>query len=86
MNQATDIPNSLLISFYISRLKLHLQREFFGSRPTTLGDVFLLARTIEARLDDQAAPVAGTTAKTFGNHGGDESKSSGPVTPAEEDD
>ncbi|GJZ65054.1 reverse transcriptase domain-containing protein [Tanacetum coccineum] len=32
-------------------------REFLGSRPTTLGDVFLFAQTIEARLDDQAAPV-----------------------------
>ncbi|GKE70386.1 hypothetical protein Tco_1528458 [Tanacetum coccineum] len=30
--------------------------------------------------------VAGTTAKTFGNHGGDESESSGPVTPTEKDD
>nr|GEX85083.1 RNA-directed DNA polymerase, eukaryota, reverse transcriptase zinc-binding domain protein [Tanacetum cinerariifolium] len=47
------------------------------SRPTTLGDVFLLARTIKARLDDQAALVACTMAKTFGNHGGDESESSG---------
>ncbi|GKA51606.1 hypothetical protein Tco_0744802 [Tanacetum coccineum] len=66
--------------------KLTNQREFFGSRPTTLGDVFLMARTIKARLDDQAAPVAGTMAKTFGNHGGDESESSGSVTPTEEDD
>ncbi|GKB02459.1 ty3-gypsy retrotransposon protein [Tanacetum coccineum] len=86
MNHVTDIPDSLLISFYISRLKLHLQLEFLGSRPTTLGDVFLFAQTIEACLDDQAAPVAGTTTKTFGNHDGDESESSGPVTPTEEDD
>ncbi|GJZ20378.1 hypothetical protein Tco_0556968 [Tanacetum coccineum] len=86
MNHVTDIPDSLLISFYIFGLKLHLQREFLGSRPTTLGDMFLFAQTIEARLDDQAAPVAGTTTKTFGNHGGDESESSGPVTPTEEDD
>nr|GEY76308.1 hypothetical protein [Tanacetum cinerariifolium] len=86
MNHVTDIPNSLLISFYISGLKLHLQREFFGSRPTTLGDVFLLAQTIEARLDDQATLVAGTMTKTFRNHGGDESESSGPVTPTEDDD
>nr|GEU69977.1 hypothetical protein [Tanacetum cinerariifolium] len=65
MNQATDIPDSLLISFYICALKLHLQREFL------------------ARLDDQAAPVASTITKTFGNNGGDESESSGLVTPTE---
>ncbi|GJY24079.1 hypothetical protein Tco_0397737 [Tanacetum coccineum] len=62
------------------------KREFFDQDLLPWGDVFLLARTTEARLDDQAAPVAGMTAKTFGNHGGDESESSGPVTPAEEDD
>ncbi|GJW58335.1 retrotransposon-related protein [Tanacetum coccineum] len=56
MNRATDIPDSLLISFYISRLKLHLQREFLVSRPTTLGDAFSLAIITEARMDDQAAP------------------------------
>ncbi|GJU61849.1 ty3-gypsy retrotransposon protein [Tanacetum coccineum] len=43
MNRVTDIPDSLLISFYISGLKLHLQRELLVSKPTTLGDVFLLA-------------------------------------------
>ncbi|GKC18558.1 hypothetical protein Tco_1020708 [Tanacetum coccineum] len=62
MNRVTDIPDSLLISFYISGLKLHLQRELLVSKPTTLGDVFSLARTTEARLDDQAAPVAGMSA------------------------
>ncbi|GJW73091.1 retrotransposon-related protein [Tanacetum coccineum] len=81
MNRATDIPDSLLISFYISGLKLYLQREFLVSRPTTLGDVFSLSLITKARLDDQAAPVAGTMTKTFGNNGGDESESSGPVTP-----
>ncbi|GKA82583.1 hypothetical protein Tco_0789331 [Tanacetum coccineum] len=60
MNRVTDIPDSLLISFYIYGLKLHLHREFLVSKPTTLCDVFSLARTIEARLDDQAALVAGT--------------------------
>nr|GFA69834.1 protein kinase, catalytic domain-containing protein [Tanacetum cinerariifolium] len=54
-------------------------RKFFGSRPATLGNVFLVARTIEDRLDDQAARVAGTMDKTFGNHGGDESESSGQI-------
>ncbi|GJY88516.1 retrotransposon-related protein [Tanacetum coccineum] len=81
MNRATDIPDSLLISFYISGLKLHLQREFLVSRPTTLGDAFSLALITEACLDDHAAPVAGTMTKTFGNNGDDESDSSGPVTP-----
>ncbi|GJY23155.1 retrotransposon-related protein [Tanacetum coccineum] len=62
MNRVTDIPDSLLFSFYISGFKLHLQRGLLVSKPTTLGDVFVLARTIEARFDDQAAPVAGTSA------------------------
>ncbi|GKC36371.1 hypothetical protein Tco_1048755, partial [Tanacetum coccineum] len=43
-------------------LKLHLQRELLVSKPTTLGDVFSLAQTTEACLDDQAALVAGTSA------------------------
>ncbi|GJR78740.1 hypothetical protein Tco_0149525 [Tanacetum coccineum] len=86
MNRATDIPDSLLISFYISGLKLHLQQEFLVSRPTTLGDAFSLSLITEARLDDQAAPVVGTMTKTFGNNGGDESESSGPVTPTENED
>nr|GEZ20397.1 hypothetical protein [Tanacetum cinerariifolium] len=81
MNRATDIPDSLLISFYIFGLKLHLQREFLVSRPTTLGDAFSLSLITETRLDDQAALVAGMTTKTFGNNGGDDSESSGPVTP-----
>ncbi|GKE20425.1 retrotransposon-related protein [Tanacetum coccineum] len=79
MNQAMDIPDSLLISFYISGL--NLRREFLVSRPTTLGDAFSLSLIIEARLDDQAAPMAGTMTKTFGNNSGDESESSSPVTP-----
>ncbi|GKC09677.1 hypothetical protein Tco_1001287 [Tanacetum coccineum] len=86
MNQVTDIPDSLFISFYISGLKLHLQREFLVSRPTTLGDAFSLALITEARLGEQAAPVSGTMAKTLGNNGGDESESLGPVTPTVEDD
>ncbi|GKE01542.1 hypothetical protein Tco_1389525 [Tanacetum coccineum] len=61
--------------------------EFLVSRPATLGDAFSLALITEARLDDdQAAPVAGMTAKTFGNNGGDESESSSLVTPTSEDD
>ncbi|GJZ38109.1 hypothetical protein Tco_0584300 [Tanacetum coccineum] len=48
VNMVTDIPDSLLISFYISGLKLNLQHELLVSRPTTLGDAFSLARTTEA--------------------------------------
>ncbi|GJZ56787.1 retrotransposon-related protein [Tanacetum coccineum] len=84
MNRVMDIPDSLLISFYISGLKLHLQRELLVSKPTTLGDAFSLARTIEARFDDQAAPVAGTSARLEANkvvNDGDDSVASGPVTP-----
>ncbi|GJY55608.1 retrotransposon-related protein [Tanacetum coccineum] len=62
MNRVTDILDSLLISFYIYGLKLHLQRELLLSKPTALGDVFLLARTTKACLDDQATPVAGRSA------------------------
>ncbi|GJZ89850.1 RNA-directed DNA polymerase, eukaryota, reverse transcriptase zinc-binding domain protein [Tanacetum coccineum] len=51
MNRVTDIPDSLLISFYISRLKLNLQHELLVSRPTTLGDAFSLTRIIEARFE-----------------------------------
>ncbi|GJY63402.1 ty3-gypsy retrotransposon protein [Tanacetum coccineum] len=83
MNRAMDIPDSLLISFYISGLKLHLRREFLVSRPTTQGDAFSLALITESRLDDKAALVMGTMTKTFGNNGGDESESSVPVTPTE---
>ncbi|GJS93725.1 hypothetical protein Tco_0800693 [Tanacetum coccineum] len=53
INRVTGIPQSLLIPFYISGLKLHLQRELnLVSRPTTLGDVFSLARIIEAHFED----------------------------------
>ncbi|GJV12855.1 hypothetical protein Tco_1354396, partial [Tanacetum coccineum] len=81
MNWARDIPDSLLISFYISSLKLHLQQEFLVSRPTTMGNAFSLSLITEAHLDHQAASVAGTMAKTFSNSGGDEPESSGLVTP-----
>ncbi|GJS70141.1 class II heat shock protein [Tanacetum coccineum] len=50
MNRVTNIPDSLLISFYISGLKLNLQHELLVSRPTTLVDAFSLARIIEARF------------------------------------
>nr|GEW70047.1 class II heat shock protein [Tanacetum cinerariifolium] len=54
INRVTDIPDSLLISFYISGLKLNPQPKFLVSRPTTLGDAFSLARIIEARFESIA--------------------------------
>ncbi|GJR60243.1 hypothetical protein Tco_1502405 [Tanacetum coccineum] len=51
VNRVTNIPDSLLISFYISGLKLNLQHELLVSRPTTLGDAFSLARIIEAHFE-----------------------------------
>ncbi|GKC31288.1 retrotransposon-related protein, partial [Tanacetum coccineum] len=84
MNRVTGISDSLLISYYIYGLKLHLQRELLVSKPTTFGDVFSLARIIEARFDDQAASVAGTSAGLEANkvvNDGDDSESSGPGTP-----
>nr|GEV29376.1 hypothetical protein [Tanacetum cinerariifolium]GEV30301.1 hypothetical protein [Tanacetum cinerariifolium] len=51
MNRVTNIPDSLLIFFYLSGLKLNLQHELLASRPTTLGDAFFLARIIEARFE-----------------------------------
>nr|GEX11823.1 RNA-directed DNA polymerase, eukaryota [Tanacetum cinerariifolium] len=57
MNKVTDIPDSLLISFYIFGLKLHLQREFYGGG-------------LSAGLEDNKVV-----------NDGDDSESSGPVTP-----
>nr|GFB79043.1 retrotransposon-related protein [Tanacetum cinerariifolium] len=84
MNRVTDIPDSLLISFYISGLKLHLQRELLVSKPTTFGHVFSLARTIEAHFDDQAALMAGMSVRLEANkvvNNGDDLEFSGPLTP-----
>nr|GEY03185.1 retrotransposable element Tf2 [Tanacetum cinerariifolium] len=70
MNRVTDIPESMLISFYISGLKLHLQRELLVAKPTTLGDAFALARVTEARFDDQASAMLGTATKVGTSSGG----------------
>ncbi|GJT74355.1 hypothetical protein Tco_1041080 [Tanacetum coccineum] len=58
MNRVTDIPESLLISYFFSGLKLHLLHEFFVSRPTTLGDAFSLARITDARYEDGRSTTA----------------------------
>ncbi|GJY66637.1 retrotransposon-related protein, partial [Tanacetum coccineum] len=66
-SKVTDISEALLISFYISRLKLSLQRELLVSKPTSLGDAFALARVTEARLKDQSTvSVAPKVANTSG--------------------
>ncbi|GJV26463.1 hypothetical protein Tco_1379158 [Tanacetum coccineum] len=69
MNRVTDIPESLLIFFYISGLKLNLQHELLVSKQTTLGDASSLARITEARLKDQSSMASVTTAKPFPNIG-----------------
>ena len=51
INQVTGISESLLISFYISGLKLMLQIELLRARPTTLGEAFSLAHIAEARFE-----------------------------------
>ncbi|GKE55588.1 hypothetical protein Tco_1494773 [Tanacetum coccineum] len=51
INRVTGISESLLTSFYISRLKLTIQIELLRARPTTLGEAFFLARIIEARFE-----------------------------------
>ncbi|GKB83153.1 hypothetical protein Tco_0950048, partial [Tanacetum coccineum] len=58
VNKVTDILDSFLISFYISGLKLHLQRELLVSKPTTLGEVFSLVRITEARFEDERSTTA----------------------------
>ncbi|GJV78676.1 ty3-gypsy retrotransposon protein [Tanacetum coccineum] len=73
MNRVTDISETLLISFYISGLKLTLQRELLVSKPTTLGDAFALARVTEARLEDQSGvsvtpKAASTSGGSQGQH------------------
>nr|GEX65350.1 reverse transcriptase domain-containing protein [Tanacetum cinerariifolium] len=44
------------MDYYKLGLKLNLLRKLLVSKPTTLVDAFSLARIIEARLDDHAAP------------------------------
>nr|GEZ36660.1 hypothetical protein [Tanacetum cinerariifolium] len=51
MNRVMDIPDFLLICFYILGLKLNLQHELLVSRTTTLGDAFFLAHIIETRFE-----------------------------------
>ncbi|GKC80122.1 hypothetical protein Tco_1130896 [Tanacetum coccineum] len=53
INRVTGIFEPLLKSFYISGLKLALQRGLLRSRLTTLGQAFSLARITEARFEEE---------------------------------
>nr|GEY74992.1 reverse transcriptase [Tanacetum cinerariifolium] len=81
MNRVTDIPDSLLISYFFSGLKLHLQHEFFVSRPATLGDAFSLACIIETRYEDERSitAIAKSTSLIL-TIGGSQNKASGSST------
>ncbi|GJW67412.1 hypothetical protein Tco_0121836 [Tanacetum coccineum] len=57
MNRATNVSETLLISFYISGLKPNLQRELLVAKPAMLGKAFSLARVTESRLEDQRSPA-----------------------------
>ncbi|GKD39189.1 ty3-gypsy retrotransposon protein [Tanacetum coccineum] len=59
MHRVTEIPEKLLISFYISGLKPSLQRELLVSKPTTLGDAFSLARIIVSLVSNMAIVNSG---------------------------
>ncbi|XP_024020985.1 uncharacterized protein LOC112091477 [Morus notabilis] len=52
MNKVTRISEPLLISFFITGLKLDLRQELLFSRPTSLMEAFALARAYEARSED----------------------------------
>ncbi|GKB98160.1 reverse transcriptase [Tanacetum coccineum] len=58
INRVTGISQSLLKSFYISGLKLELQRELLRSRPTTLGEAFSLACIAEVHYEDDRPTIA----------------------------
>ncbi|GJX12059.1 polypyrimidine tract-binding protein homolog 3 [Tanacetum coccineum] len=57
INRVMGISESLLKSFYISELKLDLQRELLRSRPTTLGEAFSLAQIAEARYEEERPTI-----------------------------
>nr|GEW24481.1 reverse transcriptase [Tanacetum cinerariifolium] len=58
INRITEISEYLLKMFYISGLKPALQLELLRAMPTTLGEVFSLARIIEARFEEERATIA----------------------------
>ena len=52
VNKVTEIYEPLLISFFITRLKLAIRRELLFNRPSSLMEAFALARAYEARKED----------------------------------
>nr|GEV68913.1 reverse transcriptase [Tanacetum cinerariifolium] len=72
-NRVTGIFESLLTSFYISRLKLTLQIDLLRTRPITLEEAFALAWIIKARFGDERATaveaVSTSMIATYEEHG-----------------
>ncbi|GJY58212.1 hypothetical protein Tco_0458104 [Tanacetum coccineum] len=81
MNRVTNISENLLISFYVSGLKLNLQRELLVAKPTNLGDAFALARVTEARLDYQRVSII-SQATTVASEGGSQKTQSSQISVA----
>ncbi|KAH9646382.1 hypothetical protein KPL70_024860 [Citrus sinensis] len=52
MNKVTGISEPLLISFFITGLRVDIRRELLLSRPSSLMEAFALARMFEARGDE----------------------------------
>ncbi|KAH9703219.1 hypothetical protein KPL70_011043 [Citrus sinensis] len=52
MNKVTGISEPLLISFFITGLRVDIRRELLLSRPSSLMEAFALARIFEARGDE----------------------------------
>ncbi|KAH9679851.1 hypothetical protein KPL71_026303 [Citrus sinensis] len=63
MNKVTGISEPLLISFFITGLKLDIRRELLFTRPTSLMEAFALARAYKARSDEVK-----TTSRSCANH------------------
>nr|GEX99554.1 retrotransposon Gag protein [Tanacetum cinerariifolium] len=58
INRVTGISESLLTSFYISRLKVALQIEVLRAGATTLGEAFSLACITKTRFKDERSASA----------------------------
>ncbi|KAJ0965949.1 hypothetical protein J5N97_027087 [Dioscorea zingiberensis] len=54
MNKVSGIPESLLISFFITGLRNDIRRELLMSRPSSLMEAFALARAYESHIEETA--------------------------------
>ncbi|GJW64147.1 retrotransposon-related protein [Tanacetum coccineum] len=61
MNRVTDISENLLISFYMSGLKLTLQRELLVSKPTSLGGPVIATSSNSGKPPLLPTPTESTT-------------------------